>query len=40
MSQLVAARTNPLRLKSNFLSNFKLIWAVQSPAQKYFAFHF
>jgi hypothetical protein len=29
-----------LRLKSNFLSNLKLIWVVQSPMQKYFAFHF
>ena len=26
---------NPLRLKSNFPSNLKLIWAVQSATQKY-----
>jgi len=31
---------NPLRAKSNFLSNLKLIWVVQSPTKKYFAFHF
>ena len=31
---------NPLRLKSNFPSNLKLIWAVQSATKKYFAYHF
>jgi hypothetical protein len=28
----------PLRLKTDFLNRIKLIWAVQSPSQKYFCF--
>ncbi len=28
-----------MRAKSNFLNQFKLIWVVQSPAKKHFAFH-
>ena len=34
------ATQNPVRPKSNFRSNLKLIWVVQSPTKKYFAFHF
>ena len=30
---------NPLRLKSDFLSNLKLIWVIQSGTQN-FALHF
>ena len=36
----VKADGNRLRLKSNFMSNLKLIWVVQSLTEKYFAFHF
>jgi hypothetical protein len=35
-----STRSKPLRQKSSFLSNLKLIWAVQSPTKKYFAWHF
>src|SRR2546430_17206459 len=31
---------NPLRAKSNFVSNLKLIWVVQSPHAKIFRFSF
>jgi hypothetical protein len=30
----------PLRVKSNLSCQIKLIWVVQSPAKKYFAFRF
>ena len=30
-------RTSPLRVKSNFLKRFNLIWVVQSLRKKYFA---
>jgi len=43
-SRVIAASENrmqnPLRLKSNFLSNLKLIWVVQSGTQKYFTCYF
>jgi hypothetical protein len=37
--RVLLASENRLRAKGNFISRFKVIWVVQSPRAKYFAFH-
>jgi hypothetical protein len=40
VARTAESRENPVRVKSNLLNRIKLIWVVQSLAQKYFAFRF